>query len=88
MDIWSLKLGSRALFAQKFFAVAKAPLSKKLLCPLTDLIAFLASSRKGSGVLPAGSLESLRCFTIRKAKGKNKQQKQPFRLLSFCPLFS
>ncbi|MBT2668697.1 hypothetical protein J7J00_25030 [Bacillus sp. ISL-4] len=37
---------------------------------MIDGLAVLASSRKGSGVLPAGRLAGLRCFTIRKAKGK------------------
>ncbi|MBK5502628.1 hypothetical protein [Peribacillus sp. TH14] len=41
------------------------------------MAASLASCRKGSGVLPAGRLEGLRCFTIRKANGKNKSKKQP-----------
>ncbi|WP_185152185.1 hypothetical protein [Peribacillus simplex] len=38
--------------------------------PLIDGLAVLASCRKGSGVLPAGRLVRLRCFTIRKAKEK------------------
>src|SRR5437868_11905077 len=57
---------------------------KGAFCPLTHCLAFLAFSRKGSGVLPAGGLEGLRCFTIRKAKGKNKQKNNRFGCI---PLF-
>ncbi|MBT2667251.1 hypothetical protein J7J00_17365 [Bacillus sp. ISL-4] len=41
---------------------------------MIDGLAVLASSRKGSGVLPAGRFAGLRCFTIRKAKGKNNKK--------------
>ncbi|MGG0287958.1 hypothetical protein ABEY41_23215 [Peribacillus butanolivorans] len=54
-------------------------------------MAVLASCRKGSGVLPAGRLAGLRCFTIWKAKGKNKKKSsRPAAILlifySFNPL--
>ncbi|MGC0150799.1 hypothetical protein ACPOM7_29365, partial [Peribacillus castrilensis] len=40
---------------------------------------------KGSGVLPAGRLAGLRCFTIRKAKGKNnKKSSRPAAILVTC----
>lgn len=57
----------------KVFHVAKSELNEKVLCPLTGWLAFLASSRKGSGALPDGRVEGLRCFTIRKANGKIKK---------------
>jgi hypothetical protein len=44
---------------------------------LIGRLAVLAFSRKGSGALPAGRLVDLRSFTIRKAKGKINNKKQP-----------
>jgi hypothetical protein len=49
--------------------------STKSFFSLIDLLAVLASCRKFSGVLSAGRLEGLCCFTIQKAKGENKQKK-------------
>ena len=48
----------------------RSVVNKKVLCPLNGCRSDLASSRKGSGVLPAGRLVGLRDCTIRKAKGK------------------
>jgi len=45
---------------------------------------FSASSRKDSGILPAG-LDHLGCCTIRSAKGKNPIKKAGVCLLSFGP---
>ena len=78
------RIGSVKGIVQKVFYCCSVFKEKKF-CPLIDGLAVLAFSRKGSGVLPAGRLVGLRCFTIRKAKGKNKI-KAAGRLLSFLIL--
>lgn len=75
---------SRAIWHQSFSCCASVRI-EKVWCPLTGWLAFWASCRKGSGALPAGRLEGLRCFTIRKANWKIKKSS---RLAAFLRSYS